>query len=66
MHIADDLMSDIAVDPLDALTDDSRAEMSYMERLCNICSTVVHNDLLCLCGLFQSELRLLRHGLKLF
>ena len=46
MHISDGLISEKMKDPLHALPDDSRAQMSDMKRLGHIGSAVVNDDLL--------------------
>ena len=45
MHIPDHIMPGKAQDPLDALADDGRAQMSHMKRFCHIGSAVVDDDL---------------------
>ena len=42
MDIPQHIMSGIPGNPLNALTDDGRTQVSYMERLCHIRAAVIH------------------------
>ena len=44
MDIADNPMSFVTVDPLDAFADDCGAQMTDVERLCNVGAAVIDND----------------------
>ena len=44
MHVADDTVSEEAVDALDGLADDGRAQMADVQRLCHVRAAVVYDN----------------------
>ena len=55
MHVADDIIAEIALDALDGLADDGRADVTDVQRLCNVCAAVIDNDALGRVFLLQAE-----------
>ena len=71
MYITDYIMSHKSADPLYALADDCRAQMTDMQWLCDIRSAIVHNDGLRILCLFTAEsacilLHLIHIGSQIF
>ena len=55
MNVTDHLMTGISCNSLDALPDNSRAQMPYMKGLCHIGSAIINDDLLGMFRCVQSE-----------
>ena len=65
MHVSDYLMSHIAADALNALSNDGRAQMSHVKRLRHVGAAVVHDNGLRLLRLLQTILGILRHAVHI-
>ena len=61
MNISDDFMSPISGNSLYAFPDNSRTQMSHMERFCHIRSAIINDNLLSYRRLFQPKFRTFLH-----
>ena len=66
MDIADNSMSFVTVDPLDAFADDCGAQMTDVERLCNVGTAVIDNDGFFLFGRLYAKLLRCSHLFQIF
>ena len=65
MNVADGIVAEELVQPLDALANDGRAQVADVQGLCHVGSAVVHNDGLAGAGLTDAEIGSGAHFLQI-